>query len=146
MSDWQAPDTDPIVNPGGWKAPDTDPIAPQIGPVEAAGRAALNNFPFAKQGAAALAPINPLADKSNYSDELEHLTQEAQQAKVQNPKAYGAGAVLGAGAPLAIPFVGEAMEAAPLATNAALGAASGMSDIDLKKNLGEAAKQGVEGV
>jgi hypothetical protein len=102
--------------------------------LESAGRGALNNFPMAKQAASAILP-------GNYSQNMADLSAKAGIAKAVNPKSYGLGAVGGALAPLAIPGVGEAMEAAPIATNAALGAANAVSDTDLLKNPQEALKQ-----
>jgi hypothetical protein len=71
-------------------------------------------------------------EKSNYTEELQHLTQAAEQGKSQNPKSYGAGAIAGTLAPMAIPVVGHALEAAPIMGNAALGAAQSLSDTNIK--------------
>jgi hypothetical protein len=108
---------------------------------ESFARGALRNFPFGQQIASAVAPINPLSDKSNYTDEMAHLTQKAEQAKEQNKMSYYTGAATGNLAPLAVPFAGEAgeaaaaaMDASPIITNGALGAANSLSDSNLTKN------------
>lgn len=106
--------------------------------LESFGRGALNNFPLAKQATAGI-------ESGDYSTNLADLSAKADAAKAANPKSYGAGAVTGAVAPLAIPGVGEALEAAPIAGNAALGAASAISDTDLSKDPEEALKQGLKG-
>lgn len=108
------------------------------GMLESAERGAANNFPLAPQAISALSP-------GDYSQNLSQWNQKAAQAKAINPISYGTGAVAGAAAPLAIPGVGEAMEAAPIATNAALGVANAVSNTDLLKQPGEAAKQAVLG-
>jgi len=108
------------------------------GKLESFGRGALNNFPLANQAVSALSP-------GDYSKNMEDLTSKAASAKAANPVSYGAGAVTGAVAPLAIPGVGEALEAAPIAGNAALGAASAISNTDVTKDPGEALKQAGEG-
>ena len=115
-------------------------IASKSGPseLESFGRGAANNFPLAPQAIAGLS-------KGDYSTNLADWNQKAATAKEANPVSYGAGAVTGAAAPLLIPGVGEAMEAAPLASGAALGAANAVSNTDLLKNPGEAAKQAVIG-
>ncbi len=106
--------------------------------LESFSRGALNNFPLAKQAVAGL-------EEGDYSKNLGDLTEKAASAKAANPKTYGAGAVTGAMAPLAIPVVGEAMEAAPIATNAALGAANAVSDTDLSQNPAETVKEAGKG-
>ena len=106
--------------------------------LESAGRGALNNFPMAKQAASALLP-------GNYSNNLADLSQKAELAKAANPYSYKTGAVAGAVAPAFIPGVGEALEASPIAGNAALGALQGVSDTDLLKNPQQALKQGLAG-
>lgn len=102
--------------------------------LESAGRGALNNFPLAKQAASAILP-------GDYSQNLADLSQKAGMAKLVNPVSYGVGATAGAVAPLAIPGVGEALEAAPMAGNAVLGAANAVGDTDLSKNPMDALKQ-----
>ncbi len=124
-------------------------------PMESAGRAFVRNFPMAQQAAAAIAPINPLSDKSNYSDELQHLSEAAEQGKEQNPISYGAGAVAGSLAPMAIPVAGEALGLAGPALEAAggagvaggalTGATQAVSDTNLVKNPGQAAGQAALG-
>ncbi len=104
----------------------------------------MRNIPFAQQAAAAIAPINPLSEKSDYSGELQHLTNAAESGKAQNPVSYGAGAVAGTLAPLAIPGAGEAMAAtypAAIASNAGLSAAQSLSDTNLTNPSGDALKQ-----
>jgi len=113
--------------------------------LESAGRGALNNFPMAKQAAAAIAPINPLSNKANYSDELADLTQSAAISKAVNPYSYKTGSVVGAVAPAFIPGIGQALKAAPVLGNAALGAANAVSDTDLLQNPQQALKQGLAG-
>lgn len=110
--------------------------------LESFGRGALNNFPLAKQ---MVAGGESALEGSDYSKNLEDLTAKAATAKSANPKTYGAGAATGAIAPVFIPGVGEAMEAAPIASNAALGAADAVGDTDLTQNPGEIAKQAGKG-
>lgn len=110
------------------------------GALVAAGRGALRNFPLAQQAAAAIAPINPFSEKGNYSDEMQHLTQAAEASKEAHRGAYGAGAVAGTVAPLLIPGVGEALEAAPVIGNAGLAAAQSQSDTNLTNPTRENAK------
>src|ERR1700691_5290673 len=117
---------------------DFQPMDSDISMPESFGRGAANNFPLAPQAIAAVEP-------GEYSQNLQNWNQKAQAAKAANPITYGAGAAAGAAAPLAIPGVGEAMEAAPLATNAALGAANAVSNTDLLHNSKEALKQAGEG-
>ena len=118
-------------------SPDEASEAP--GAVESFGRGLLRNIPLGQQAAAAIAPINPWSDKKDYSGEMAHLTDAAEQAKAQNGGAYYTGAAAGTLLPLAIPGVGEALEAAPIKGNAALGAIQGVSDADVVKNPGQAA-------
>ncbi len=136
------------------KAPDSggfDPdayLAEKQGPVESAARGALRNIPLAQQAAAAIAPINPWSDKSNYSDELAHLTEAAEQGKAQNPKSYYTGAAAGTLAPLLIPGVGEAAEAARgagMAGGAIQGAAQGLSDTNLTRDPARIARDAIPG-
>jgi hypothetical protein len=110
--------------------------------LESFGRGVENNFPLANQAIAAGSAA--LGDKS-YSQNLGEQNKDIATAKQANPVSYGAGAVTGALAPLAIPGVGEAMEAAPVATNAALGAANAVGGTDIAQNPGEALKQAGEG-
>lgn len=106
--------------------------------LESFGRGAANNVPLAPQA------ISALSD-GDYSKNLADWNDKAAGAKAANPVSYGAGAVTGAMAPLAIPGVGEAMEAAPIASGAALGAANAVSNTDLVNKPDEAIKQGLEG-
>lgn len=80
-----------------------------------------------------------------YSKSLEDWNEKAGAAKSESPVSYGAGAVAGALAPLAVPGVGEALEASPVLGNAALGAAGAISNTDLRKNPGEAGKEALIG-
>jgi hypothetical protein len=130
MADFETPDHEAVD--ASFETPDHEAV-PDEGALAAAGRGALRNFPGAQQLAAAAAPINPFSDKQDYSSEMEHLTQAAETAKGQHPVAYGAGATAGTLAPLAIPGVGEGLEAAPFLGNAALGAAQAASDVNLTK-------------
>jgi hypothetical protein len=135
---------DPVNLPEGYNVvdhtnvPEGYTLIQPPGMVESAARGALNNFPMAKQAASAVLP-------GNYSKNLADLSQKASIAKVVNPISYGAGSVAGAVAPMAIPGVGEALEAAPVAGNAAYGALQGLSDTDLLKQPGEALKQAAVG-
>jgi hypothetical protein len=124
---------------GGGFTASPDEASEVPGAAESFGRGLLRNIPLGQQAAAAIAPVNPWSDKSNYSDEMAHLTDAAEQAKAQNGGAYYTGAAAGTLLPLAIPGVGEALEAAPIAGNAALGAIQGVSDADVVKNPGQAA-------
>src|ERR1700676_3698028 len=108
------------------------------GMAESFGRGALNNFPLAQQAAAALTP-------GSYSQNLASLNQKASASKAANPISYGTGAVPGSVAPLAIPVVGEALEASPVLGNAALGAANAVNNTDILRNPGEAARQAIQG-
>jgi hypothetical protein len=109
-----------------------------IGKAESFGRGAANNFPLAPQAIAGLS-------SGDYSKNMADWNQKAKDAKAANPVTYGAGAVTGAMAPLAIPGVGEAMSASPVAANAALGAASAVSNTDVLQHPEEAAKDVVKG-
>jgi hypothetical protein len=115
-----------------------DKPAEDISMPESFGRGALNNFPLAQQATAALTP-------GNYSPNLANLNAKASAAKQANPISYGAGAVAGAAAPLAIPGVGEALESAPIAGNALLGAANAVGNTDITQHPKEALKQGLQG-
>lgn len=134
------------------------------GPIESAGRGFVNNVPLAPQVAAEGGAMvdafkgKSLPDKIKalvqghidtppdaYSKNLADWNTKAAAAKAANPKSYGAGAVAGAVAPLAIPGVGEALEAAPILGNAALGAAGAISNTDLIKNPAQIAKQAAVG-
>ncbi len=114
--------------------------APAVqGGIESAARGALRNIPLAQQAAAALAPVNPLSEKGNYSDELAHLTEAAEQGKAQNPKSYYAGAAAGTLAPMLIP--GEAPLAAAARGAGAIGgaanaAAQSVADVNLTRPTG----------
>ena len=137
-----------------------DSTAPEIGKGESFVRGAANNVPLAPQVLAGLhsspeafipgtlvngAPETLGENATNYSDTLKAWNEKAAAAKKANPASYGAGAVAGAIAPLAIPGVGEVMEAAPVVGNAALGAAGAISNTDITKDTGELAKQALEG-
>jgi hypothetical protein len=116
--------------------------APQIGGLESFSRGAANNFPLAPQ---AIAGGEALLGDKGYSENLSDWNAKAQAAKAANPVTYGAGAVAGAAAPLLIPGVGEALEAAPITGNALYGAANAISNTDLAKNPKGALKQAVIG-
>lgn len=122
----------PSDSAGPW-----DSYQPDIGKLESFGRGAANNFPLAPQAIAAMEP-------GGYSKNLTDWNSKAQAAKSANPITYGAGAVTGALAPLAIPGVGEALESAPILGNAALGAAGAISNTDLTKDpLGTLKQAGI---
>jgi len=111
--------------------------------LESFGRAAVNNLPAGGQlGALGTATLGNAPD---YSAGMKEWNQKAAEAKGQHPIAYGAGAVTGSLAPLAIPGVGEAMVTAPVASGAALGAANAVGNTDIVQNPGEAVKQAGEG-
>lgn len=121
---------------GAPAAPSVPPAAPQSG-LESFGRAAVNNLPLGGQiGAAGTA----FANSEDYQKALADWNAKAAAGKAQNPKSYGAGAVAGTVAPLAIPGVGEM----GLAGDAALGAAYGAGNTDLT-NIPEAAKDAAIG-
>lgn len=110
--------------------------------LEAGTRAAVNNLPLGGQlGALGTAAIKG----TDYSQGMQEFNQKAAEAKAEHPIAYGAGAVAGSAAPLAIPVVGEAMEAAPALTGAALGAANAVGNTDIAQHPEEALKQAGEG-
>jgi hypothetical protein len=132
-----------ITGPAG--ASDAEVIA-QIqqaispGALESFGRGAVNNIPLGQQAAALLTP------GKDYSTALQDLNTGAASAKASHPIAYGAGAVTGAVAPLALPGVGEALTGeAAIPANAALGAANAVSNTDLANNPEEAAKKAISG-
>jgi hypothetical protein len=110
--------------------------------VESFGRAAVNNLPAGGQ----LGALGTAALKGeDYSQGMQDFNEKASEAKAEHPVAYGAGAVTGSVAPLAIPGVGEAMAAAPALTGAGLGAANAIGNTDLVKNPDEALKQAALG-
>ena len=120
-------------------------IDPPQNPIETAGRALLRNIPLAQQAVAGVKGMySPLGQETKaYSDELQHLTESAEQGKAQNPKAYGLGAVTGTLAPLAL---GQPEGiAGNMALNAGLTAAQGVSDTNLVQQPGLAAKQAGQG-
>jgi len=133
----QGPDGSQHVIAGPDGASDAEVIAqaqklfPGPSQLESFGRGVENNFPLANQAIAAGSAA--LGDKS-YSQNLSEQNQAIQGAKSANPVSYDAGAVTGALAPLAIPGVGEALEAAPIASGAALGAAGAIDNTDLVQN------------
>ena len=128
----------------GWDS--TPPTEEELGPSKlmSAYRGAANNIPLIPQAIAAGTSLVTGGERP-YSQNLEDWNKQAGEAKKANPISYGAGAVGGALAPLAIPGVGEAMEAAPIASNAALGAANALSNKDLTKDLSGTLKEGTEG-
>lgn len=152
---WQ---DDPVVEApkGGWQ---DDPVVDPPGKMESFARGAANNVPLLPQVIAA-GKENPEAmipgalvngsvvrpsETTPYSENLKNWNQKAEEAKAANPKTYGAGAVTGALAPLAIPGVGEALEGAPILGNAALGAANAISNVDLTQDKGTTAKEAALG-
>lgn len=137
--DFQTPDSDAI-----FQTPDSDASKLQS-TWESGARGALRNFPLGQQAAAAIAPINPFSEKKTYGEEMPYLTEKAEQAKEQNKKSYYAGAAAGTVAPMLLPGVGEALEAAPVLGNAALGAANGISDSDVVRDPVAAAKNAAIG-
>lgn len=126
----QAP-TPPVGAPSVPEGFELDKPEDAGGALEASARGALRNLPFGQQVAAAIAPVNPLSEKRTYSEEIKHLTEAAEASKAAHPGAYGAGAVAGTLAPLAIPAAGAALKAAPIIGNAALAAVQSQSDTDL---------------
>lgn len=119
---------------GTYEVETEDPISKP----ESFGRAAANNFPLAPQAIAGLS-------EGDYSQNMADWNAKAASAKEANPITYGAGAVTGAMAPLAIPGVGEVMAANPITGNAILGAASAVSNRDVLQHPEEAAKDVVKG-
>src|SRR5579863_8620638 len=81
-------------------------LVPKPSELESGLRGAANNFPMAPQAISAVEP-------GDYSKNLTDWNAKAAEAKAANPVSYGIGATAGTLAPLAIPGVGEAMEAAP---------------------------------
>ncbi len=131
--------------PGGGAPPpgyELDAPAPDEGAPMAFGRGLLRNVPLAQQAAAAAAPLLNkvgLADKPDYSGELQHMTEAAEASKAAHRGAYGAGAVTGTLAPLLIPGAGEvaaAARGAGAAGGALNAAAQSVSDVNLTKPTG----------
>jgi hypothetical protein len=150
---------DPVVSPDSFESggPNVD--------VGALARGAANNVPLVPQAIAGghalidTAKGNTMGENAKalisghmpgvgeaYSKDLADWNEKAGAAKAESPVSYGTGAVAGALAPLAVPGVGEALEASPVLGNAALGAAGAVSNVDLRKNPGEAAKEAVLGL
>ncbi len=143
----QGPDGTPHVIEGPEGATDAQIIeqaqklfSPSV--LESAGRGFENNFPLLNQAIAGGSAA--LGDKS-YSENLAQQNADIGTAKQAHPVAYGAGAVAGAVAPLAIPGVGEALAASPVAAGAALGAAQSVEGTDIVQNPGEALKNAAIG-
>jgi hypothetical protein len=122
--------------------PDTY-LAEKQSPLETQGRAALRNFPLAQQAVAGVKGMYAPSGQGTkaYSDELQHLTEAAEQGKAQNPWSYRAGSLIGAALPMFIPGAGELAEAAPIAMNALMGAGQALSDTNIVKNPGKAATE-----
>lgn len=167
---WAPPSTDETVAPAssGWTPPPDDETLAGPSKTESFLRGAGNNFPLLPQ---AIAEGGAIADQFKgkdtggkistalkalisghmegtgpaYSEHLADWKGKAAAAKEENPASYDIGAGVGTLAPLAIPGVGEAMEAAPIASNAALGAASAVSDTDLRQDPERAALEGLAG-
>ena len=140
---FEIPESDQVsdAESGGFEIPESD----KQGPLETAGRAALRNIPLAQQAVAGVKGMYAPSGQGTkaYSDELQHLTEAAEQGKAQNPTAYGIGAVTGTLAPL---LLGQPEGlAANVGLNAGLTAAQGISDTNLAKNPGLAAKQAGQG-
>lgn len=111
-------------------------------PIESGLRAAVNNLPAGGQ----LGALGTSALKGeDYSQGMKEFNEQAAAGKAQHPIAYGTGAVAGAVAPLAIPGVGEALEGAPIASGAALGALNAAGNTDIAQHPEEAATKAVEG-
>lgn len=142
---WQDDPVAPDSSPAGSSDWQNDPVVETPSKIESFVRGAANNFPFAPQVIAKGESVTGIGDEGGYSKNLADWNQKAAETKQANPKTYGTGAVLGAAAPLAIPGVGEALEAAPILGNAALGAAGAISNEDLTKNPADIAKNAVEG-
>ncbi len=106
--------------------------------LESFGRGAANNFPLAPQVIAGLS-------EGDYSQNLADWNQKAAEAKASNPKSYGAGAVTGALAPMAIPGVGAGLKASPIAGNALFGALNAVSNTDMAQHPEEAVKEAIKG-
>lgn len=136
---WQ---DDPVVSSSGsdWK---NDPVVDTPSVPESFGHGAVNNFPFGGQLAAG---VKSISNDKGYSQNLEDWNVQTPIDKEAHPVAYGTGAVAGAVAPLLIPGVGEALKAAPIAGNAALGAANALGNTNLTKDPKEIAKEGIEGL
>jgi hypothetical protein len=122
--------------------------------IESAVHGVVNNVPGGPQMASGLdtlagkmgLQVPGLApNKPTYSENLAKNNANMAAGKAAHPVAYGAGAVTGALAPLAVPGVGEAMEAAPVATNAAIGGIDAISNKDLTKDPAGTAKAALEG-
>lgn len=128
-----------VETDGGTYQVDTEE---QPGMVESGLRGAANNFPLMPQ---AIAGGEALLGDKGYSENLADWNKKAAEAKAAHPIAYGAGAVGGALAPLAIPGVGGLLESAPIAGNAVLGAANAISNTDLSKDPTGALKQAAKG-
>jgi hypothetical protein len=120
----------------------SEEAAPDFSELESFARGAANNVPLIPQ---AIAGGSALLGDEGYSENLADWNTKAAQAKSANPVSYGAGAVTGTVAPMFIPGVGAAMKAAPIMTNAGLGAASAISNIDLVKDPAKAAKEAAIG-
>ena len=116
-----------------------------IGKLESFTRGAVNNFPLAPQAVAGLESLTGIGNEGGYSKNLEDWNLHAGEAKAANPITYGAGAVTGAVAPLAIPGVGELMAANPILGNAAYGALSAVSNKNLAEKPLETAKEAAIG-
>lgn len=118
---------------------------PEIGGTESFVRGAANNFPLLPQAIAGAESLTGIGDEGGYSKNLADWNAKAAAAKEANPLTYGAGAVTGAVAPLAIPGVGGFLGANPVIGNALYGAASGISNTDIMKNPAEATKEAITG-
>lgn len=97
-------------------------VDPQTSTLGALGRGALDAVPF---GTKAAAGAEAAVGSDSYDKYLNELDSLLASDKAQHPIAHGAGETAGTLAPLAIPGVGEALEAETLAGRAGIGAGIG---------------------
>lgn len=142
--------SNPTPNPSTSVAQSSNDAAPwedfqeKPGMAMSAFKGAANNIPLMPQAIAAGTSLATGGERP-YSQNLEDWNKQAAQAKAANPISYGAGAVAGAVAPLAIPGVGEAMAANPIASNALYGGLNAISNKDLTKDVSGTLKEGALG-
>lgn len=153
-----APPTDQELggSSGGWDStpPTEEELKPPPSRIESAIHGFVNNVWMGPQAAAGIDALLGKAgfqvpglkeNKPTYSENLEDYNQKFGEAKTAHPISYGAGAVTGALAPMAVPGVGAAMEAAPITSGAAIGAANAISNKDLTKDPLGTMKEAGEG-
>lgn len=121
--------------------PNEEELKPPPNILESGIHGIVNNIPLGPQIASGVDALLGTGHKGNYSENLADYNQKFSEAKKEHPVAYGAGAVTGALAPLAIPGVGEALSASPIMGNAALGAANAISNTDLMNKPTQALKE-----